>query len=83
MLNPVLLLRFKGAMLGLLTSLGIALWVSIGTLVHNLPYPSPPVSLDGCKNLYMNVTNTTTYVPYVKDLRIDGCVLVPICYIPT
>ncbi|CAN7997026.1 unnamed protein product, partial [Ixodes hexagonus] len=59
----------KGALLGVLSSLAITLWISIGSLMAAIPYPSPPVSMDGCMSLYMNVTNTSTYTPYVKDLR--------------
>ncbi|KAG0410613.1 hypothetical protein HPB47_012270 [Ixodes persulcatus] len=59
----------KGALLGVLSSLAITLWISIGSMTAAIPYPSPPVSMDGCMSLYMNVTNSSTYMPYVKDLR--------------
>ncbi|XP_029822126.3 sodium-coupled monocarboxylate transporter 1 [Ixodes scapularis] len=59
----------KGALLGVLSSLAITLWISIGSMTAAVPYPSPPVSMDGCMSLYMNVTNTSTYMPPVKDLR--------------
>lgn len=56
----------KGAMLGLLTSLGISLWISIGSLVNSPTYPSPPLSVDGCPALYRNVTNSSE--PYVHPI---------------
>lgn len=49
----------KGALLGLLTSLGIALWICIGSLINVTVYPTPPVSVEGCPSLYRNVTNST------------------------
>lgn len=49
----------KGALLGLLTSLGIALWICIGSLINPAVYPTPPVSVEGCPALYKNVTNST------------------------
>ncbi|XP_037509394.2 sodium-coupled monocarboxylate transporter 1 [Rhipicephalus sanguineus] len=56
----------KGAMLGLLTSLGISLWISIGSLVNSPTYPSPPLSVDGCPALYRNVTNSSE--PYIHPI---------------
>ncbi|KAH7967204.1 hypothetical protein HPB49_023522 [Dermacentor silvarum] len=55
-----------GAMLGLLTSLGIALWISIGSLINPATYPSPPLSVDGCPALYRNTTNSSE--PYVHPM---------------
>ncbi|KAL1417507.1 hypothetical protein MTO96_000604 [Rhipicephalus appendiculatus] len=55
-----------GAMLGLLTSLGISLWISIGSLINSPTYPSPPLSVDGCPALYRNVTNSSE--PYVHPI---------------
>ncbi|XP_075537507.1 sodium-coupled monocarboxylate transporter 1-like [Dermacentor variabilis] len=59
----------KGAMLGLLTSLGITLWISIGSLVNPATYPSPPLSVDGCPALYRNTTNSSE--PYVHPTITD------------
>ncbi|KAK8781855.1 hypothetical protein V5799_016806 [Amblyomma americanum] len=59
----------KGAMLGLLTSLGIALWICIGSLVNPTVYPAPPLSVDGCPTLYRNVTNSSK--PYVDPVLVD------------
>lgn len=53
-------------MLGLLTSLGIALWISIGSLINPATYPSPPLSVDGCPALYRNTTNSSE--PYVHPM---------------
>lgn len=63
----------KGALLGLLTSLGIALWICLGSLIYPTTYPTPPVSVEGCPSLYRNVTNRTElYVhptEWNEDLR--------------
>lgn len=59
----------KGAMLGLLTSLGIACWICIGSLLNPVVYPSPPLSVDGCPALYRNVTNSSK--PYVNPVIVE------------
>lgn len=61
----------KGALLGLLTSLGIALWMNIGSLINPVVYPTPPVSVEGCPSLYRNVTNRTELYEHQTVLQED------------
>ncbi|ELU01974.1 hypothetical protein CAPTEDRAFT_228761 [Capitella teleta] len=56
----------KGAIAGLLTSLGMTLWLGIGQQVHQPEYPRPTLSTAGCYMLN-ETSNFTTIMPYSMD----------------
>ncbi|ELT96492.1 hypothetical protein CAPTEDRAFT_216023, partial [Capitella teleta] len=55
-----------GAIAGLLTSLGMTLWLGIGQQVHKPAYPRPSLSTAGC-NVFNETSNFTTTMSYSID----------------
>ncbi|KAG1662974.1 Sodium-coupled monocarboxylate transporter 1 [Nymphon striatum] len=51
----------KGAIAGTLGGLVISSWIGFGALQTKPVHPRPPISVAGCPELYMNVTNNVNW----------------------
>lgn len=48
----------QAAMTGLITGLGVSMWICIGSIMYKRPHPTAPLSVESCQELYYNVTQT-------------------------
>ncbi|XP_064456515.1 sodium-coupled monocarboxylate transporter 1-like isoform X2 [Ornithodoros turicata] len=57
-----------GAIVGLFSGVATVCWISIAAFIKKPMYPMPPVSVDGCLDLYFNVTGNLA-LPSTDILR--------------
>lgn len=46
-----------GSVIGLCSGTAVSFWIAIGNFMSKPFYPKAPVSIDGCRDLYHNITN--------------------------
>ncbi|GFQ97051.1 sodium-coupled monocarboxylate transporter 2 [Trichonephila clavata] len=59
------------AMTGLISGLGVCIWICIGSILYKRPLETAPLSVESCQELYFNVTqsfqNITSTAPVILD----------------
>lgn len=46
------------ALTGLISGLGVCMWICIGSIMYKRPHPTAPLSVESCQELYYNATQT-------------------------
>ncbi|XP_064647860.1 sodium-coupled monocarboxylate transporter 1-like [Lineus longissimus] len=70
--------NWKGGIAGGCTALFVCLWIGIGAQVHKPYVPKPPTSIDGCPNVTLNDSLTTTMMSPLIPLTTINTTLIQI-----
>ncbi|KAG8202012.1 hypothetical protein JTE90_010383 [Oedothorax gibbosus] len=56
-----------GAVAGLVSGLGVCIWICVGSIFYKQVHPTAPLSVESCQELYFNVTQSLNATEFVKQ----------------